>query len=223
MENEAVLDKTIEDDLEKAKNKIHSGRGKKLNNVREEKLYREKYGTFGEYVKKEYGVVRPHGQNLAKVARFCELTGKFKEDISSMSHNPKDHFVRNHNKRVKGWQIKERYSPKFTPILEQIIGITIDSVKNDKVKITPRIINICDSVITNFLNNENVENTDDLIKNMTKKLEESYENLVEKCKEQLSTTIPKKMKSCQHIQEIISIKKDVLTLRCGCNFRLNNN
>ena len=95
-----------------------------------------------------------------------------------MSHDPKDHFVRNHNKRVKGWQIKERYSPKFTPLLEQIVGITIDSVKNDKVKITPKIVNACDRVITNFLNAEKSENTEKLIENATKKLEENYERLV---------------------------------------------
>ena len=120
-------------------------------------------------LKKKNGWSREHGQNMAKVAKFCELTGKFREDISSMSNNPKDHFVRNHNKRVKGWQIKERYSPKFTPLLEQIVGITIDSVKNDKVKITPKIVNVCDRVITNFLNAEKLENTDEIIENATKK------------------------------------------------------
>ena len=56
-ETEAVLDRTIEDDLEKAKNKIHFGRAKKLNKVREEKSYREHGETFAEYIKKEKWLV----------------------------------------------------------------------------------------------------------------------------------------------------------------------
>lgn len=220
-QNEASLGKMKKEDLEKKINKIHFERAEKLNKDREEKIYRENGETFGEYVKKENGWTREHGQNVAKLARFCDLTGKFREDISLMAGNPVDHFVRNHNKRVKGWKIKERYSPKFTPLLEQIVGITIDSVKNDKVKMTPKIVNACNSIITNFLNNENVENTDDLIEKMTKKLKENYENLVAACKEQLSPTIPRTMKSCKHLQEIIAIEKDFLTLKCGCVFRLN--
>ena len=62
-----------------------------------------------------------------------------------------------------------------------------------------------------------------LLKMRPKKIEENYGRLVAECKEQLTITAILKMpETCKHLQEIIAIKKDLLTLKCGCVFRLNN-
>lgn len=220
--NETILGEMTEEEIEKASKKILFEKGESLNGIRKEKRYRETHSTFAAYANKEYGVTREHGQNMAKVAAFREVTNKFMKDVP-MSFRSVDQFVKNQNKRARAWHMTKVGLSNFTPLLEQVIGITIDTVKNDKGKITEKVINVSDGVITDFLDAQNLEYDNNLIKKATAKLAENRERLVAKCKARLmEKVIPKTIETCKHIQEIVSIENDFLTLKCGCVFRSSN-
>ena len=217
IQNEAALGEMTEEDLEKASKNILFVKGENLNGIRKEKLYRETHSTFAAYANEEYGVTREHAQNMAKVAAFREITNKFMKDVP-MSFKSVDRFVINQNKRAKAWQMKKANLSRFTPLLEQVIGITVDVVKNDKGKITPKVVDISDSVITDFLDAEKLEYDKNLIRKATAKLAENRESLVAKCKARLMAKVVPE--TCEHIQEIVSIEDNILTLKCSCVFRL---
>lgn len=155
---ESEFDKV--DGLEKA---IPFEKGRILNEIRTNKLYRESAATFGEYALNRFGITREYAQNLAQISGIPELAAGVVDDGTevAMSVNAANEIMRDANRFTKSLGLGKAEFDAVSPVIRNTLAIMVDVAPRNEVtgeiEITPRFVNSFNEVLANHLTDGVVE------------------------------------------------------------------
>lgn len=189
-----------------------------VSELREKKLHRDSGLNFNEFFAKTFGEHPQTAFKLANIGDFVKVTEIFTKDLD-LSGNEVQRFAIGQNQRATALGF-DRSKPlqDFEPLLQEVVAITKEVATNDAGKMNFKpVIDKTDAVITEFLTDEKVIDSDDVIALATAKLAENRESLVAKAKAKIAEKVTPN--TCEHSLDIESVDNNIVTLTCGCQFR----